>query len=319
MAAIALLPVCDWLGQCCRKFCREPVDRPDAASIGSDNAYAFILDMSASALSKPLHHASAMPALVRGISCHARPPMPCNIQPQRRKQPQVAKPLLASDSPRAAVSSAVLIAALSLLVAGCGGLQSGTTAKTTLLAPADTRTTRDLAPAPQPPESPAKPAKPLPQNIQPISERTPPPATAAKGAERLVASTPKGPQKLPAASAPAPARATERTTLPAQPPDLKPPARQDSGTVTSPTVSELVFKGPPRQAPQPRAGMKALAWLGLAFGGGALAVLARLFLIRRAKPPAPSSGGKDDLEMPPELLFKESVIAPEEPAATEKP
>jgi hypothetical protein len=65
--------------------------------------------------------------------------------------------------------------------------------------------------------------------------------------------------------------------------------------------------------------MKALAWLVLALGGAALTVLARLLLIRRAKPPGVPSAHQDDLKMPPELLFKESVMAPEEPAAAEKP
>jgi hypothetical protein len=64
--------------------------------------------------------------------------------------------------------------------------------------------------------------------------------------------------------------------------------------------------------------MKALAWLGLVLGGAALAFLAHLFVIRRAKPPGDSAASKDDLKMPPELLFKEPLTALQEPAAAEE-
>ncbi len=275
--------------------------------------------MRATALSKALNHAGAMPALGKSISVHAGLRMPYHTQSGRRKLSPAARPLLVSGSPRAAVSNTVLLAALSLFLAGCGGLPSGTTAKTTLVAPADTRTAHDLAPTTKQPETPSTPAQPVSQNIQPIRETKPPSATATKGAERLVATTTKGPEKVVAASAPAPARASERTPLAAQQPDSKPPVTQDSGALASLPIKELVIKGPPHEAPQPRAVTKALAWLVLALGGAALAVLARLLLIRRAKPPGVSAAHKDDLKMPPELLFKESVMAPEEPAAAEKP
>jgi hypothetical protein len=65
--------------------------------------------------------------------------------------------------------------------------------------------------------------------------------------------------------------------------------------------------------------MKALAWLGLGLGGAALAVFARLLVIRRANPPGDSAASKDDLKMPPELLFKEPLTALQEPVAAEKP
>jgi len=65
--------------------------------------------------------------------------------------------------------------------------------------------------------------------------------------------------------------------------------------------------------------MKALAWLGTGLGGVVLLVLARLCVVRLAKRPGVSAASKDDLEMPPELLFKEPLTALQEPVAAEKP
>ena len=305
--------------QCCCKCCGAPADRCDAVIVGLTNLYVIMLDMSATALSKALRHAGVMPARGKGISVHAGLRTPCRTQLWRRELSLAARPLSASISPRAALANAVLIAALSICLAGCGGLQSDTAVKTTMLAPADTRTAHDLAPATKPPEAPSKPAQPVPQNSQRISDTKPPPATAIRGAGRLVATTTKGPEKLMAASAPAPARVCERTVLPAKHPDPKPPVTQDSGASASPPVTKLVFKGHPHEAPQPRVGMKALAWLGLGLGGAALAVLARFFVIRRAKSPGVSAASKDDLKMPPELLFKEPLTALQEPVMAEKP
>jgi hypothetical protein len=84
-------------------------------------------------------------------------------------------------------------------------------------------------------------------------------------------------------------------------------------------ITELVLKGPPHQAPQPRVGIKALAGLGLGLVGMALAVLVRLLIMRQAKPLGGAGSSKDELKMPSELDFKESVMAPQEPAATGKP
>ena len=279
----------------------------------------MILDMSATALSKTLKHAGVVPARGKGISVHAELRKPCRTQLWRSELSLAARPLSASSSPGTAVASAVFLAVLSLWLADCGGLPSSTTAKITPLAPANTRVAHDSAPATKPPAAPSKPAPPVPQNSQRISETKPPPATATRGAERLVATTPKGPEKLLAASAPVPVRASESTTLPAQPPELKPPVIQDPGAPASPPVTELVFKGPPHEAPQPRPGMKALLWLGFGLGGAALAFLARLVVIRRAKPLGVSTASKDDLKMPPELLFKEPLTALQEPLAAEKP
>jgi hypothetical protein len=57
-----------------------------------------------------------------------------------------------------------------------------------------------------------------------------------------------------------------------------------------------------------------LVSLGLGLGGAALAVLARLYVIRRAKPAVLLAAGKDELKMPRELLFKEPLNLPQEPA-----
>jgi hypothetical protein len=279
----------------------------------------MILDMSATALSKTLKHAGVVPARGKGISVHAELRKPCRTQLWCSELSLAARPLSASSSPGTAVASAVFLAALSLWLADCGGLPSSTTAKITPLAPANTRVAHDSAPATKPPAAPSKPAPPVPQNSQRISETKPPPATATRGAERLVAATTKGPEKLMAASVPVPVRASESTTLPAPPPDPKPPVTQDSGVSVSPPVTEIVFKGPPHEDPQPRTGMKALAWLGTGLGGVVLLVLARLCVVRFAKRPGVSAASKDDLEMPPELLFKEPLTALQEPVAAEKP
>jgi hypothetical protein len=66
--------------------------------------------------------------------------------------------------------------------------------------------------------------------------------------------------------------------------------------------------------------MKVLAWFGLGLGGAALAVVARLYVIRRAKPVVLlSNAGKDELKMPPELLLKEPLNPPRETVLAEKP
>ena len=88
--------------------------------------------------------------------------------------------------------------------------------------------------------------------------------------------------------------------------------------VTNTPVPSLVLRGPPPQTSPRRAGMKMLLWLGLALGVAAVAVLVRLYLIRRAKPADLAAVGKDELKMPPELLFKEPLNLPPEPVADEK-
>lgn len=65
--------------------------------------------------------------------------------------------------------------------------------------------------------------------------------------------------------------------------------------------------------------MKALVWLGLGLGAAALAVLARLYVVRRAKPVEIPDAGKEELKMPKELLFKEPLNLPPAAAVAEKP
>jgi hypothetical protein len=83
-------------------------------------------------------------------------------------------------------------------------------------------------------------------------------------------------------------------------------------------VQPLILKGPPPQAPSSRAGIKVLVSLGLGLGGAALAVLARLYLIRRVKPADLAAAGKEELKMPRELLLKEPLNLPPEPVAPEE-
>jgi len=181
---------------------------------------------------------------------------------------------------RARISNIILIAALSLSLAGCGVLQPGTMARTTPTPQTDTKDAQELASTTKQPEAPSKPAQPV-----------PPPATASKGTEKLAAP-----------NAPAPVRASERTTLPAEPSVPKAPIAEDSSTVTGAPVEALVFRGPPPDAQPRRVGIKALVWLGLGLGGAALAVLARLYVIRRAKPadfPGPARRSEDATGTPP--------------------
>ena len=49
-----------------------------------------------------------------------------------------------------------------------------------------------------------------------------------------------------------------------------------------------------------------------------MAVLARLYLVRRVKPAELAAAGKEELKMPEELLFKEPMNLPQEPVLAEK-
>jgi hypothetical protein len=62
-----------------------------------------------------------------------------------------------------------------------------------------------------------------------------------------------------------------------------------------------------------------LMWLGLAFLGAALAIVGRIWVIRRAKPTDATEVKKDELKMPSELLFKEPLNLPQEAVAAETP
>ncbi|MGD0261772.1 MAG: hypothetical protein ABSD29_18435 [Verrucomicrobiota bacterium] len=259
--------------------------------------------MSANVLSKALNHAGAVPALAKSISVHAELRGPSDPQLGRRNWSLVGRSLPASASPRAALPNAILIAALSLSLAGCGVLQPATTARTTPPPQTDTKGAQQLALPTKPPEAPTRPAPPVPQSAPRVSETKPPSVTAARGAEKLVAPNPA-----------APVRVSERTTLSPAPSAPKTPVAEDSVTVTGAPVQALIFRGPPPQARPRRAGIIVLVSLGLGLGGAALAVLARLYVIRRAKPAVLLAAGKDELKMPRELLFKEPLNLPQEPA-----
>jgi len=114
-------------------------------------------------------------------------------------------------------------------------------------------------------------------------------------------------------------RARERTTLAAEPPVPKVPTTEDSSSVTGAPVQALFFRGPPPEARPRRAGIKVLVCLGLVLGGVAVAVLARLYVIRRTKLAFPSEAPKEELEMPPELLFKEPMNPAQETVAAQNP
>ena len=237
-------------------------------------------------------------------TCEAGAPECCRLRPSARRHPLKGS---RSGSPRATVSNALLIAALSLWFAGCTVVQPNTKARTTPPPPVETGSAPTAASVPKQPEAPSKPAPPAPQPPQRVSEPKPPPATATKGAEKLVVS-----------NHPLPVRAREKTPVKAEPVEPKAPIIADSGTITDAPVTELIFKGPP---PQPRARVsakKVLMWIGLVLGVGSLAIVGRLCLIRRAAPLKAPDEKEDDLMPAPGLLLKESLTLPPEAPAAEK-
>jgi hypothetical protein len=219
---------------------------------------------------------------------------------------ELLKALNRVSNTRAGTLNAILVA-LSLAVAGCGGLPPTTTAKTAPRPQADTTGTQGQALTTKQPEAPSRSAQPVPQHSQRASETKPPPATASRGAQKLVAP-----------SAPIPVRARERTALLASQPASKAPIAEDHGTATGDPVSALVFKGPPPQAKPQRSGMKGLMWLGLGLGVATLAVLVRLYIIRHTIPADFSADAKDQFKMPRELGFKEPMNLPQEPVMAER-
>ena len=256
----------------------------------------MIMDMSASKRFKALSRISH----IRGAGATTC----CRLGPFEPRKPAKCR---RSGSPRATVPNALLIAALSLSLAGCSFLQPGATVRTTPPPQTDTKGAQELTSAPKQPEAPLKPVPPTPQQPRRISETKPPSATGSRGAEKLAAT-----------STPLTVRAREATTVKDEPVTPQAPITVGSGTVTDAPVAELVFKGPPHQAPPRMGARKMLAWFGLGLGVAVLAILARLYLIRRAQPPAVPDAKKDDLNMPKELLFKEPVNLPQEAVATEK-
>ena len=277
------------------------------------------MDMSANEPLKALNHVDARSALGKRISTHLGLRAPFNTQLGRRNCCLAGRPPPLSGSASAAVSSAFLIGTLLLFLAGCAHLEPEPPAKTRLISPADTGTAHELSLPTKPPEAPSKPAPPVPQPaqrssetkprlVQHISETKPPPATASKGAEKLIVP-----------NAPVLVHAREKTTLPAEPPVPKAPIAEVSNSVTSAPVQALILRGPPPEARHRLAGIKVLMGLGLVLGVAAVAIPARLYIVRRAKPAAPSNAKKEELEMPKELLFKEPVSLSQEAVATEKP
>ena len=200
--------------------------------------------------------------------------------------------------------------ALSLSLAGCNVGQPGTMSRATPPPQTETKGAQELVAPSKAPEAPPKPAPPAPPPVQRVSTPAPPPAIVSKSAEKAAAPTP-----------PAPARISQKSTrLPEPSVSKAPPTADTSGAVTSAPVEALILRGPP---PQPRsslrAGVKALLWLGFGLGAAALAVLTRLYLIRRAALTAGPGPSSEELRMPRELGIKEPLDLPQEPALAEEP
>ena len=262
--------------------------------------------MSAKDLLKALNHAGAKPALGKSIPVHTGLRAPSDAQLGCGNRAQAASFLAAPDSSRAVPKALLLVLLLSL--AGCAVSRPTTTTRLIPPATADTERAQELVSATKQPEVPSAPAQPAPQFAQRVSDTRPPPASASMGAEKLA--TPH---------APAVVRASERTALSTGPPVPKAPIAVVSGTVTDAPVQALVFRGPPPEIAAPRSGIKWWAWLGLGLGGAALGGLAWFSAIRRAKSADLPNTGKDDLKMPPELLFKEPLNLPQEIVLAEEP
>jgi hypothetical protein len=113
-------------------------------------------------------------------------------------------------------------------------------------------------------------------------------------------------------------RAQEKAPGKGEPVAPPAPAIADSGTVTDAPVKELILKGPPPQ-PRPRLSVKkVLAWIAVGLGVGAVGVVGRLCLIRRAAPIEAPKVMEEDLRPAPGLLLKPSVNQPPEALETEK-
>ena len=228
-------------------------------------------------------------------------------------KPAVETP--AFGSPRAGIAGAILIA-VSLFLTGCDTSRPVST--TRLISPA--RVTAESAQEPAPtlkePEAPTKPAQPAPQPVQHISETKPPPALIVSQASPAPATGSKGAEKLVALITPVPVRASEKPA--AEPSIPKAPITEVSGTVTDAPIQALILKGPPPEARTLRPGIKALMWLGLGLVVAALAVVARLYMIRRAKPADFPKAAKEELKPAEGLLFKEPLNLPQAPVLAEK-
>jgi hypothetical protein len=274
------------------------------------------MDTSANELLQALNPAGAKPALGKGLPVDPGRQAPGDTQLGRPRGFRAGRFVAVSGWPCAAVRNAILIA-LSLWLAGCGDLQPVTKTRLIPPPPTDIKGAQGLTSTRTQLEAPATPAPPPPQPVvrasetkpppAPISETKPSPATASKGAEKLAAP-----------NVPVPVRANERTTPPPKPSVPKAPAAEVSVTATDAPVQALIFKGPPPQARTSRA-LKVLLWLGLGLGGAALAVLARVWAVRRITPADLREIGKEEFKAPPGLLFKEPLNLPPETATAEKP
>jgi hypothetical protein len=221
-----------------------------------------------------------------------------------------------AGSPRMTVSKALLIAGLSLCFAGCAAIQSNTTVSSTPLPPPATTGVPRVASVMQQPELPAKQAPPASQPLQRAGDPLPATATASGSADRVTAS--RGAERLAAPTAPGVVRAREKPPVKAEPGQPQPPIVADSGAGSDAPVKELVFKGPPPEV-KPRVNVKKLLlWFGVVFGVGALAIVARLCLTRRAEPIEAPDPKKKDSIAPPGLLLKESVNLPQEALVIEQ-
>ena len=227
-------------------------------------------------------------------------------------KPAVETP--AFGSPRAGIAGAILIA-VSLFLTGCD--TSRPVSNTRLISPARVATESAQEPAStiNEPEAPAKPAQPAPQPVQHISETKPPPALIVSQARPAPATGSKGAEKLVALITPVPVHTSEKPA--AEPSAPKAPITEVSGTVTDAPVQSLILKGPPPEAQTLRPGIKALMGLGLVVA--ALAVVARLCIIRRGKPADFPKAAKEELKPAEGLFFKESLNLPQAPALADKP
>jgi len=211
----------------------------------------------------------------------------------------------------------LLLTILPLLVTGCSVVQSLSRDKPT---PTPSVTTEASTNAPQPiastvaqPENPGKPVQTDPQIAQLVAEvkamPRPAPATATKGAEKLTS-----------ANTVAPAHSNEKNSKPGDPPGSK-VHKSDEGVAVAPArpaVTELIFKGPPRQVKKRRSFGNGFIWFGGLLCAGASALGVRIYQVHAGKPRRISKADKDGLVTPEGFDLKELKNPGPEPVIVDK-
>ncbi len=207
---------------------------------------------------------------------------------------------------------AMLMVVLPVALAGCSLLQgSGTTNSGSASAARAPQQSAAGAGGAEPVAKPTTPSA-QPGIAPPITSTAtsskPAPATASRGAEKLVAPmVPKGTGAKPPVVARTAAAPPSKTSIPAAQNDPATGVETVAGTAPK----ELVFKGPPRQASQSQPTERSqVLWLGICLVGVGCAVAGWIYLQLRLQSAAADKTGKDELMTPPGFILKEPKNLP---------